>query len=241
MNNGYDRVYSADQTLQQYITKVFAVMGSGLLITALVAGFGYWSLITGGWLYKIFMNAATYNIFFFGSAIAQVVICVALGKGIMTMDNSRARLLFYAYSALTGLTFSILPLAFGVSTVFAAFAFAAVMFISCAVIGHFTNTDLSKFSGLLTGGIIALLLMTVLGMFIPAIGNSLLISYLGIAIFMGLTAWDMQKIKAFYYQSAGNETLTGNLAVYGAFSLYLDFINIFLYVLRLFASRSSRD
>lgn len=237
----YNRVYTADQTLQQYITKVFAIMGSGLVITALVAGFGYWSLITGGWLYRIYSNYALYNIFFFGSMIAQIVICVSLGRGVMTMQNSRARFLFYLYSALTGVTFSILPLAFGTATVFTAFAFSAVMFISCAVIGHFTRTDLSKFSGILMGGIFALVLVSVLGMFIPAIGNSLMISYLGIAIFMGLTAWDMQKIKAFYYQSAGNETLTGNLAVYGAFELYLDFINIFLYVLRLFAARSSRD
>ena len=91
------------------------------------------------------------------------------------------------------------------------------------------------------GGLFALVLITLLGMFIPAIGNSMLISYVGVALFLGLTAWDMQRIRAFYYQSAGDATLTGNLAVYGAFELYLDFINIFLYILRIMGNSSSND
>lgn len=235
----YNRVYSGEQTLQQYMTKVFAVMGSGLAITAIVAGLGYYSLFTGGIFAQIYVRF--YSIISIVSLFVQLGICFAMGKGIATRSVGKTRMLFYIYSAITGVTFSFLPLAFGVATVFTAFAFAAVMFISCAVIGHFTNVDMSKFSGLLMGGLFALVLITLLGMFIPAIGNSMLISYVGVALFLGLTAWDMQRIRAFYYQSAGDATLTGNLAVYGAFELYLDFINIFLYILRIMGSSSSRD
>ena len=139
----------------------------------------------------------------------------------------------------TGFTFSILPLEFGLATVFTAFAFAAVMFFACAVIGHYTNVDLSRISGIMIGGLFALVLASVLALFIPSLRNGLVISYIGVILFGALTAWDMQRVKAIYYQTQGNEMLSGNLAVYGAFELYLDFINMFLYILRIVGSRSS--
>ena len=233
-----EKVYSADTSLQQYILKVFTTMGMGLLISAVVAIVCFFSLVNGGFMYKM-ISSGLYNIVFFGSAIAQIVICISLGAKLGSMAPSKARMLFFLYSAVTGFTFSVLPLQFGVASVFTAFLFAAVMFFSCAVIGHFTRVDMSRFSGILFGGLVALLLVSLVGMFVPAIGNSSMIAYVGIGIFMLMTAWDMQRIKSFYYQSAGNEVLTNNLAVYGAFDLYLDFINIFLYVLRLFAANNS--
>ena len=232
-----ENVYSGSNGLQNYMTKVFTTMGIGLVITALIAYASYINLMNGGFMYKFYMSGISSIIML----IAQFGICISLSRGIQTMDPSRSKILFFVYSAITGVTFAVLPLSFGVATVFTAFAFAAVMFFSTAVIGHFTNVDLSKFSGILVGGLFALVLVSILGMFIPSIGNSLFISYAGVVIFMGLTAWDMQKIKSFYYQTQGNELMSSNLAVYSAFQLYLDFINIFLYVLRILGSRSSRD
>lgn len=232
-----ENVYSTSNGLQQYISKVFTTMGIGLVITALVAYAGYVNLMNGGFMLRFALNGVSSIIM----VIIQFGICIALGRGLQTMSPSKSKALFFVYSAITGVTFSVLPVAFGEATVFTAFVFSAVMFFSAAVIGHFTNVDLSRFSGILFGALLSLVLVSVLSFFIPALQSSLFISYAGVLIFMGLTAYDMQKIKSYYYQAQGMEVLSGNLAVYSAFQMYLDFINIFLYVLRILGSRSSSN
>ena len=87
------------------------------------------------------------------------------------------------------------------------------------------------------GGLIALVITTLVSMFVPVLRDSLLISYIGIVIFLVLTAWDMQRIKQIYWQVGDSGTVGENMAVYGAFELYLDFLNIFLYVLRILGNR----
>lgn len=227
--------------LKSYITGVFVKMGIALALTAAVAFGGYYSLVHANES-AFFSAVATFlTVGMFISFIAQLVVCVVLSSKITTLQTSTATALFYGYAALTGITFSALPLAFGFDTFFMAFAFAAVLFFSCAVIGYTTSVDLSKFSGLMVGGLIALVITTIVSMFIPALRNSLLISYIGVILFLALTAWDMQKIKGYYYGTQGGYgTVGANLAIFGAFQLYLDFINILLYVLRILGSRSSR-
>ncbi|MBP3869293.1 MAG: Bax inhibitor-1/YccA family protein [Solobacterium sp.] len=221
--------------LKSYITGVFVKMGIAVLITAAVAFAGMFALINGGMLGNAF------SILMIVAMVAQFGICMFLSSRIMTMQTSTATALFYGYAALTGVTFSVLGLNFGITTMFMAFAFASVMFFCCAIIGHTTNVDLTKFSGLMIGGLIALVLATIVSLFVPALRNGLLISYIGVILFLFLTAWDMQKIKGYYYGTQGGYGQMGaNLAIYGAFQLYLDFINIFLYVLRIMGSRSSR-
>ncbi len=239
-NQSQTYVNEAGTTLNAYITKVFTMMGIAVLITAAVAFGGYMSLINGGLLYNAYMSGAM-SIGYIVCMIAQFGVCIFLSLRITKMETRTATILLYAYAALTGVTFSVLPMAFDIATVFTAFAFAAVMFFCCAVIGHTTSVDLTKFSGLLVGGLIALVVATVASIFIPALRNSLAISYIGVLLFLVITAWDMQKIKQFYYGTQGGfGTLGGNLAVYGAFQLYLDFINLFLRILRILGSRSNR-
>ena len=239
-NQSQTYVNEAGTTLNAYITKVFTMMGIAVLITAAVAFAGYMSLINGGLLYNAYMSGAI-SIGYIVCMIAQFGVCIFLSMRITKMETRTATILLYAYAALTGVTFSVLPMAFDIATVFTAFAFAAVMFFCCAVIGHTTSVDLTKFSGLLVGGLIALVVATVASIFIPALRESLVISYIGVLLFLVITAWDMQKIKQFYYGTQGGiGTLGGNLAVYGAFQLYLDFINLFLRILRILGSRSNR-
>ena len=239
-NQSQTYVNEAGTTLNAYITKVFTMMGIAVLITAAVAFAGYMSLINGGLLYNAYMSGAI-SIGYIVCMIAQFGVCIFLSLRITKMETRTATILLYAYAALTGVTFSVLPMAFDIATVFTAFAFAAVMFFCCAVIGHTTSVDLTKFSGLLVGGLIALVVATVASIFIPALRESLVISYIGVLLFLVITAWDMQKIKQFYYGTQGGiGTLGGNLAVYGAFQLYLDFINLFLRILRILGSRSNR-
>ena len=227
-------------TLNAYITKVFSMMGIAVLITAGVAFAGYLSLVNRGFLFNMYMSGAI-SIAYIVCAVVQFGVCIFLSMRITQMETKTAQILLYVYAALTCVTFSVLPMAFDIATVFSAFAFAAVMFFCCAIIGHTTNVDLTKFSGLLIGGLIALVIATVLSLFIPALRESLAISYIGVILFLVITAWDMQKIKQFYYGTQGGVgTLGGNLAVYGAFQLYLDFINLFLRILQILGSRSNR-
>lgn len=237
-NNNYQEAYTSQAgSLRSYINKVFMHMAGGLGVTTAVAVLGYLSLYSGGLVYNLFTSSPIFTIVL---VVAQLGIAIALGTGLTRFSTATCSILFYVYSAITGLTFSVLPLEFGVTTVFTAFLFAAVMFVCCAIIGHTTTVDLTKFSGLLMGGLIALVLTTVISMFVPALRNSLVISYIGILLFLVLTAYDMQRIKQFYY-SVGEGTIKSNLAIYSAFQLYLDFINLFLRVLRILAARNSRN
>lgn len=238
MSDYRDTVYTG-KSLQQYITGVFLNMGLGLGVTALVAFLGYYSIVTGGFMYNLITTGA-FNMLMWIMMFVQLGICVALSHKVTSMQAGSAKVLFIIYAALTGFTFSFLPLAFGEATVFTAFLFASVMYIAAAVIGHFTRIDLTRFQGIFIGGLIALIVVSLIGMFVPAIGNSMFIGYAGVLLFLAITAWDMQRIKAFYYQSQGSYELQESLSIFGAFELYLDFINIFLYVLRILGNRSRK-
>ncbi len=226
-----------DEGLKAYINGVYAKMGVGLAITALTAYFGYQNIISGGFMYKLLASGS--SLVTLVAFFIQIGLVVNLSREITVMSPSRAKGMFYAYSFVTGVTFSILPLQFGAGTVFDAFLYAAVMFGACAVIGYTTNRDLSKLSGILMGGLVALIIASLVSMFVPSLRANLGIAYIGVILFCAITAWDMQRIKQMYYQSYNYEG-SENLAVLGALSLYLDFINIFLYVLRILGA-SNRD
>lgn len=238
MNMNRTNVYETqDAGLQAYMSKVFMKMFIGLGITAGVAFLGYQNLLAGGFLYKMLATSRSMP---FILLMVELWVVISLSRNITSMSTSKANTLFYVYAAITGITFSTLPFAYGQATVFNAFLMGAVMFGSCAVIGMTTHTDLTKFSGLLSGALIALVVSTLLGLFFEPF-RGLWVSYFGVLLFLGLTAWDMQQIKSIYYQTNGYDTVTENMAVFGSLRLYLDFINIFLYVLRIMGSGNNRD
>ena len=232
---------SQSESLQNYILNVFTHMGVGLALTAATAFTCYLSLIRGGIMYSFVFNG--YPATMILMAVVQIGICIFLSVRLTKMNNATAMGLFYVYAVITGITFSTLPLYFGIVTMFQAFVFTALMFGSCVVIGKTTHVDMTRFSGLLLGGLIAIIAATVLQIFIPALRTdsfTLVICFAGIGIFLLLTIFDMQRIKQFYYSTPEGSLLRDNLAVYGAFQLYLDFINIFLKVLRILASRNRK-
>jgi len=225
-------------SLRTYMTKVFMKMAAGLGVTALTSFACYLSLISGGIVYQILSGGMVFSLILL---FVQLGLCVALTAGITRFSTGTATLLFYAYAALTGLTFSTFPVYFGVNTMFTAFLFCAVLFVCCAIIAHNTNIDMTQFRGILCAGLITLLIVTIASLFIPVLRESLAISYLGVILFLFYTVYDVQKIKAFYYAAAGDERMSGNLAVYGAFELYLDFINLFIRIISILGRRNSRD
>ena len=222
-------------SLNAYITKVFTIMGIGVALTAVIAFLGYNSMLNGGFLANLLMETPMAALLILG---LQLGLAIAMGAGLTKFNTTTLYVMFFGYSALTGVTFSVLPFAYGLGTLGTAFLFAAVLFISCAVIGHTTNVDLTQFSGLLFGALISLIIVSAIGVFIPMIRNSLIFGYAGLIIFLGLTAFDMQKIKQYYYVE--DERIKGNLAVYSTFQLYLDFINILMYILRILGNSKSR-
>ena len=234
--NNYNVYESTGESLRAYINKVFLKMASALALTTVVAYFGYRSLLSGGIIYSL----VTSGFGFYGVIIAQLAVVFGLSFGLSRLSPTTAVVLFYVYAAITGVTFSVLPLAFELTTIFSAFLFAAVLFGSCAVIGYTTNVDLSRFSGLMMGGLVALVITTLLSMFIPVLRESLFISYLGLGLFLALTAWDMQKIKRYYYGTQEGTALRANMATYAALDLYLDFINIFMRVLQILGRNSRK-
>ena len=142
------------------------------------------------------------------------------------------------------LLLSSLFLTFQIGVLYQAFFMTAVTFGTMAIYGYITKKDLTRIGTVLIVGLIGVIIATIVngifGIFgMASTGLDLVISYVAVAIFLGLAAWDTQKIKYYYYESLGNENVQNNLAIYSALQLYLDFINLFLYILRIFAS--SRD
>lgn len=238
--NPQSQSYAADASgLRTYVTKVFINMAIALGITAAVAFGCYFSFMSGGYVYQV-MNSSAAGFIGIAMIIAEFGVVITFSAGISKFSTTTVKILMFVYAAITGITFAFLPMAYGVDTVFEAFLFAAVLFVCCAVIGAYTKINLMKFSGLFTGALFAFVIMSVISMFVPALRNGLVMGYIGLVLFLGLTAWDMQKIKAYYYQ-IGEGTIKENFAIYSAFQLYLDFINVFLFILRILGNGRSRD
>ena len=199
--------------VKSYMTKVYGFMALALFLTAAVAYMGYQSLLSGGFIYRLLRSEFGFWILF----LIQLGLAFGLSAGI---------------SVVTGITFSVLPVLFEMYTIYQAFIYSAVLFSSLAMVGTFTSFDLSKISGILIGGLVALVIIHLIAIWVPSLHQNMWVSYAGLVIFMGLTAWDAQRLKKYaLIQEEGNKQL--NLAIYGAFELYLDFINMFIYLLRI--------
>lgn len=229
-----ENVIQSGYSVSDYITKVFIWMFVGLAVTAFVA---YGTLATGfiGYLSSGVMLVL---------AIAELIIVWVLSRKIANheISSTGAKIGFIAYSVINGLTLSIIFLAYNIGLIYKAFIVAALTFGVMAFIGHTTKKDLTNLGTILIMGLVGIIIATLVNMILSFFGMfsstfDLIITYITIFIFLGLTAFDVQKIKSYYYTSNGDETLSNNLAIMGALALYLDFINIFLQLLKLFGRR----
>ncbi len=223
--------YETKNDLRGYYNKVFSWMALALIVTSVVAYVVYES---GLWLQFLFQFDVWGSLILLG---AQLFLVVVLSRKIATYSFSKLLIIFMLYSVLTGVNFSILPVLYDVTTMGIAFGCTSILFISLAIIGHTTKVDITKFSGILMAGLISLIVVTAVNMFLQLDGLAMFINYFGIVLFMGLTVYDMQKIKAIHAQYSGDATLLQNFSIYCALQLYLDFINLFLYILRILGRR----
>jgi len=228
-NSGPNIVYMNEkfqyETLSNYTAKTFLWMFAGLLVTFGVSLAAYMSNI------GFYLLRSSFT--FFGLAILEIVLVVALASRLHSMSVGSARGLFFLYAAVNGLVFSSYLWLYNMGDVLMAFGAAALYFGVMAAYGYLTKRDLTSWRTPLMVGLIVLLAVSVIGMFFMS-GSSILFSVLGIVIFSCYTAYDTQKIKALYFAYAGNEAMAKKASIYAALQLYLDFINLFLYLLRIF-------
>lgn len=179
----------------------------------------------------------THSWVYWGLLIAQIVMVISLSGAIHKISSGVATLLFYLYSILTGVVFSVILLAYTGASIAQTFLITAGVFGAMTIYGYFTKNSLARFGSFLYMALIGLLICIVINIFLASSTMDWIISFVGVGIFIGLTAWDTQKIKQMIMMDGGANT--GKIATLGALSLYLDFINLFLYLLRFFGA--SRD
>ena len=215
--------------LYQFTAKAFLWMFIGLLATGITGVYLYGS----GLARTIAMNRTLPFVF----AGLQLLLVIVLSSRIQKLSIGASRTIFIAYSVLTGVTFSSLGYMYNIRTIFVAFLFTAVLFGCLSFIGFTTKKDMTSFGPLLLGGLVALIIINIIGIFINLTAFDLFIGLAGVLIFLGLTAYDTQKMKRTYTMVQNDHLMLEKLSIFFALQLYLDFINIFLYLLRIMGRR----
>ena len=230
----FDSSYAqAGLTLNQYVARTFGWMFVGLMITFLLAAV---LAMTGAVIY-LFVNPYIPMVLL----IAELVVVLVLSAGILKRPVGVTRVLFAVYSILNGIVFSAYFVIYDVANLVVIFGLTALFFGAFSLYGRFTKTDLSKLRPLLIGGLIFLLVAGLLTMFLNLSSMERIICMVGIVVFLCFTAYDVQKIKANYEYFYGEAALLQKASIYSALQLYLDFINLFLYLLRFLGrGRNSR-
>jgi FtsH-binding integral membrane protein len=218
----------ADERVRGFLRAVYGWMGVGLGLTAVTALFVAASP-------ALVVLIATNRVLFWGLVIAQLGIVFVLSARVQSLSASTASLLFAAYSVLTGITISFVLLVYTGESVTSTFLVAAGMFGATAAYGTTTRRSLLGLGQFLFMGVVGILLASLVGMFWHNDGLQFMISVVGVLVFTGLAAYDAQRLKAMAL--AMPEGQSGSFAVVGALALYLDFINLFLFLLRFLGNR----
>ncbi len=222
----YQQELGAQQT---FMARVFGWMTIGLLVTALVA-------LAIASVPAIQEQIAGNRGLFWTLLLVQLGIAMAFGFVLNKIPAAVAAGLFITYSALTGAVFSVLFLIYTLGSIAGTFFVTAGMFGAMAAIGYTTKKDLTKFGGILLMALIGLIIASVVNLFMHSSALAWMVSVAGVIIFTGLPAYDTQKIKQAYASGEYGSTAYNRTAIFGAFILYLDFINLFLYLLRFMGS-----
>ena len=222
------------ETLSRYTARAFLWMAMGLLLTFAISVLGYYFYLP---LYLIAYTGTTGLVVL---TVLELIVVIVLSAKLHSLPIGAARALFLVYAALNGVVFSTYFFIFELSSMVLAFGAAALYFGVMAAVGYFAKVDFSRIRNLLFGGLIFLVVFGLLSMFIPALAMfDRIVCLVGIAIFMLYTAYDTQKIKAFYYGFQGDDAMLAKASIISALNLYLDFINLFLYLLRFLGKRKN--
>lgn len=211
--------------------KVYVWMTMALAITGICA---YGVATSPNIMQMIYGNSMTIWVLF----IVELGLVFYTTARIQKLSLTTATTLFIIYSALNGVTLSGIFIVYSMTSIAKVFFITAGTFAAMALYGYFTKTDLSKIGNILFMALIGLIIATVVNLFLKSAMFDLILCYIGVGIFVGLTAWDSQKIKHMLAMQVDMSESAQKIALMGALSLYLDFINLFLYLLRIFGNRN---
>ena len=210
--------------------KVYTWMTLALVLTGLTA---YGVATSPGIMMALYSNSAL----MWGLVIAEFALVIGISAAINRLSLSTATLMFVAYSVINGAMLSSIFMIYTAESIASVFFITAATFAVMALIGYTTKTDLTSVGKLLFMALIGLVIATIVNMFIGSSTLTMICSYVGVLIFVGLTAYDSQKIKNMLMQAPDAGESSQKLALLGALTLYLDFINLFIYLLRIFGDR----
>ncbi|MBW3080568.1 Bax inhibitor-1/YccA family protein [Bifidobacterium saguinibicoloris] len=225
--------YSYEQARRASVTRAYGEMTAGLVVTMLVALFAQ---ATGAYYYFL---AATGMIGLIGLCVVQVAMAVVLGMRITKMSVGAARAMFYVYAALMGFTLSSIFWVYTTADIVVALGITAAFFLALTMFSLTTKFDMLKLGPILMVGLIVLIVSQLVLLFIPGVGGATrIVCAFGILVFAGMTMYDAQSTRALFeqYEAQGPE-MVRKISILCALNLYLDFVNMFLYILQLFGSR----
>lgn len=220
------------EAVNEIFRKVYQYMALGLIITAITA---YVTASSPAAIRFLFSSSTPLIVI----AVAEIALVLILSMTISKLSTGTALLMFTGYSVLNGLTFSAILLVYTAASVYQAFFTTAGMFAAMSIYGLYTKRDLTSFGSFLHMGLWGLIIAMLINFFVGSSMIEFVTSILGVIIFLGLTAFDTAKIKtlAGEYDFDADGNVTGRIAVIGALELYLDFINLFLYILKFMGKR----
>ncbi len=223
-----------EATVSSVYKNMYGWMASALGLSSLTSYLLFNKIVSDSDFAEVFLSRGV----MFGLAIASVLLVLYLSARIQHMSTTKATIVFALYSVLMGAMLTPLALVYTASSIASTFVITAGMFIGMAAYGHFTKRDLSKIGNIAIMGLWGIILASIVNFFLGSSLMQYIISWVGIAVFCGLTMYDVQKFKEIIYSygtSAGNQVQ--KLALMGALSLYLDFVNLFIYLLQIFGKK----
>ena len=231
------RTAEIDEGLRAHMNKVYGTMSVGLLVTAGVS----WAIGSNDALLSIFRNPETLSPNLLGYAVmfAPLIMVFMFGSAMNRLSYAGAQLFFYAFAAVMGLSLAWIFAAFTGYSITQTFLVTSISFAGLSLWGYTTKKDISAWGSFLIMGVIGLLVAMIVNMFLGSPAIMFAISLLGVLIFAGLTAYDTQKIKTNYLAHAqqGDQEWLDKSAIMGALNLYLDFINLFMFMLQFMGDR----
>lgn len=235
-NNVFNR---SSVTFNTFLSNVFSKLAIGLLVSGVIAALvsiNYYNIIA-------LVGAGSFAIFMIIALVAELVVGISFSARLMKMSKSAAWGCYIAYSALTGLSLALIIQNYTTGSVVFAFGATVIMFTCMAIIGHNSNVDLTRFGTIAMVGLVAIIITSLLNaLLFKSLMVNYLISVVGVLIFLGLIAYDMQKLKQFYERGSYDLEFQEKMMIYGAFTLYLDFINLFIRILQIFGKgRSNKN
>lgn len=221
------------ETVGRYTAKTFLWMFFGLAVTFAVAIMGYATDL----VYLMLVSVPGIHV---GLLVAELVVVLVLSARVHKISVTAARGLFIAYAVLNGVVFSVYFYLFDMMSLILVFGATSLYFGAMALFGYTTKLDLSRLRTVLVGGLIFLIIMGVASLFIPWMETlDRIVCLVGIVIFLAFTAYDTQKIKTYHAAFSGDPAMLAKASIISALELYLDFVNLFLYLLRFLGRRKN--